>query len=156
MLGTALILLAYCYQQVERSSICFTIEHSFYNVSCVCRDLLLSTEPYGELSTPYHVLRGLQALGTSSSENEDRVSSRFEYSSFFVTLLSSRYLSVLTSPYLFANLLHLSLLSPPPPPPPPPHRCFDTVQEERVCLRNIPHRDYVRPAISLLHLLHCC
>jgi oligosaccharyltransferase complex subunit delta (ribophorin II) len=36
------------------------------------RDLLLSTEPYGELSTPYHVLRGLQALGTSSSENEDR------------------------------------------------------------------------------------
>ena len=40
-----------------------------------CRKLLLSTEPYGELSTPYHVLRGLKALRTSSSD-EDHASVR--------------------------------------------------------------------------------
>ena len=74
---------------------------------------MLSTEPYGELSTPYHVLRGLQALGTSSSENKDGVSSRLEYSrnpSFPpVYFFCSHFLSL---PYLFANLLHLSLLFP--------------------------------------------
>ena len=65
---------------------------------------MLSTEPYGELSTPYHVLRGLQALGTSSSENKDGVSSRLEYSrnpSFPpVYFFCSHFLSL---PYLFAK-----------------------------------------------------
>lgn len=36
------------------------------------RELLLSTEPYGELATPYNVLRGLKALG-GTGPKEDMV-----------------------------------------------------------------------------------
>ena len=124
--------------------------HLFYSYP-LSRKLLLASEPYDGLATPYNVLRGLKVLG--SDKDSDLVS-----------------LVALKPVYLLSASPSLSLTSPPLPspspspsplpyllplsPPLPPSPFLLTVQGECLWLCSVPHRHF-KPSQFILCFFNC-